>query len=158
MLVPDKTQDVSVTQYFPIWESQQPMKKKKKEGIKHNWERQAGTGRDRPTDIFVQKWKALIPCLAASAPSLWATSKMNGDHYHGHAAPTPLVQPRRSSWTPAQQTHRRCLTKHTFSYGSEMSGVRPIRWGQENTDGLCWCLWERKEPRGGLYLRVCLLL
>lgn len=30
--------------------------------------------------------------FAASAPPLWATSKINGDHYHSHAAQTLLVE------------------------------------------------------------------
>lgn len=82
--------------------------------------------------------------FAASAPPLWATSKINGDHYHSHATQTLLVQLRRSSLIPAPHTHCGCLTKHAFSYGSEMSGVTPINGGQENTEGLRCCLGRDK--------------
>lgn len=40
--------------------------------------------------------------------------------------------------------HCSCLTKHAFSYGTEMSGVTPINGGQENTEGLCCCLGREK--------------
>lgn len=66
--------------------------------------------------------------FAASAPPLWATSKINGDHYRSHATRTLLLHKQCS-----------CLTKRAFSYGSKMSGLTPINGGQENTEGLCCC-------------------
>ncbi len=41
--------------------------------------------------------------------------------------------------------HCSCLTKHAFSYGSEMSRLTPINAGQENTEGLCFRLGRKKE-------------
>ena len=95
-------------------------------------------GRDRQWfRHFCPEKKCPNSLFAASAPLLWATSKINGDHYRSHATQTLPVQPRRSGLTPAPQQHCSCLTKHAFSYGSEMSRVTPINGGQKNTEGLC---------------------
>lgn len=65
------------------------------------------TGRDRQWlrhFFFGPAKKCPNSLFAASAPPLWATSKINGDHYRSHATQTLLVQPERSGLTPAPQT------------------------------------------------------
>lgn len=62
------------------------------------------TGRDKKGLNFCPATKCPNSLFAASAPPLRATSKINGDHYHSHASQTLLVQPSRSSLTPAPQT------------------------------------------------------
>lgn len=99
-------------------------------------EREGLTGRSQSvSDIFCPVKKCPNSLFAASVPPLWATSKINGDHYRSHATWALLVQLRKSSLTPAPQTLW-LFNEACASYGSKLSRLTPINRGQENTEGL----------------------
>lgn len=137
VLVPVKTQDVSVSQHFSweyftvsnpeykeqmivkwymicvcLWDRDRQDKTRDNKKVKreHKWERaRSRYHADRKVRTVAQTFscpakKCPNSLFAASAPPLWATSKINGDHYRSHATQTLLVQASRSSLTPAPQT------------------------------------------------------
>lgn len=73
--------------------------------------------------------------FAASAPPLWATSKINGDHYRSHATQTLLVQLRRSSLTLAPQTlqlfNEACFFSHMVQKCPESHQLTEVKKAQK---------------------------
>lgn len=99
-------------------------------------------GTDSGSDIFVRQRNALILCLLHLLLRFGQHPKL--------MVIIIAVTLHRLCWCSREgavwhQLHKHwsCLTKHAFSYGSEMSRVTPINRGQKNTEGL-WC-WPGRE-------------
>lgn len=111
-----------------------------------------GEGTDSGSDIFVRQRNALILC------SLHLLLRF-GQHPKLMVI-IITVTLHRLCWCSREgavwrrlHKHCSCLTKHAFSYGSEMSGATPINRGQKTTEGLsCWPGRERAASRWPVFL------
>lgn len=119
------------------------MNNKNKRGNNSEKDKETDRWTGKGADTYVQHWNALILCLLhlllcfGQHPKLMVIIIVVTLHRLCRCSRVVAV------WRRLHK-HCSCLTKHAFSYGSEMSGVRTIKEGQENTEGLCCYLGMQK--------------